>query len=125
MTTFAMNFVAFVMRAGVIKDDLAPFVWYHSENESGEDDEKTIRFPRSATEHAMIIGHVSCLLSAEHGDDSGDGFSTATENGTNKQFDDACERRFRKSGGEGKQNRDDIFVRLHETDSFPLISIAS
>ena len=74
-----MDFVAFVMRAGVIKDDFDTFVWYHGENEAGEGDEKTIRFPRSATEHAMIIGHVSCLLSAEHGDDPGDGFSAATQ----------------------------------------------
>ena len=32
MTTFAMDFVAFVMRAGVIKDDLDPFVWYRNRN---------------------------------------------------------------------------------------------
>jgi len=62
---------------------------------------------------------------AKCGDDSGDGSSSSAKDGTNEQFDDAREGRLRKSSGEGKQYCGDRFVRLHETDSFPLISMAS
>ena len=125
MTAFAVNFVTMAMGSGIIEDRFDSFLRHHSENERGKDHEKSIRFPRRTADHAMIIAHVTCLSTAEYDDDACDGFPTATENDTNKQLDNACERRLRKSDREGKQYRLNIFVRLHETDSFPLFSMLS